>query len=153
MTLDLEIEVMPVVKAFLRYKHTIAPFEVYKNNQYGIFLSNAFSHLRPVGGKPVNLTKYTQKLKVRVTEDFYSRQGLWISSQKIVDFNNMVLYNLDEDFCNWMDVCSTMKGGKLQDHYFSFREHYGLNENNFTLKCMEKKYERHRKRLLECLSA
>jgi hypothetical protein len=153
MILEIKIEVSPLVKAFLRYKHPITPFELYRNNQYGIFLYNALSHLKPVGGKKVNLAKYSETLRLLLPEDTYSRQGLHIHPQKVVDFNNMVLYNLDEDFCNWMDVCTSIKGGKTQDFYFAFRENYGLNENNFTLKCMEKKWERHRKRVNECISA
>ncbi len=153
MTLDLKIEVTPLVKAFLRYKYPVAPFELYRNNQYGIFLFNALSHLQPVEGVQVNKEKYTETLRLRTTERIWSKQGLFIHPQKVVDFNNLVLYNLDEDFCNWMDVCATMKQGKLQDYYFAFREHYGLNENLLTLKCMEKKYERHRKALREALSA
>ena len=157
MIIEIKIAVLPVVKAFLGYRHSVDPFEVSRNSQYGIFLFNALSNLRPVEDVPIETKKfadylrkiedynkkYAEVLLLKMTDRTWIRQGLYISKQKQIDFNNLVLYNLDEDFCNWMSACSQF-GGKQQDHFFNFREHYGLTENNFTLKCMEKKWQRHR---------
>ncbi|MBS7565103.1 hypothetical protein KHS38_11870 [Mucilaginibacter sp. Bleaf8] len=153
MILEIKIPVLPVVKAYLRHKYPVEPFELYRNNKYGIFLFNSLTLLRPVVGKVEFHEKYSETLRLQITERIWGRQGLHIHPKKVIDFNNLVLYTLDEDFCNWMDVCSTMVGGKIQDHYFAFRENYGLHEDLFTLKCMEKKYERYRKRVKMALSA
>ncbi|WP_374949606.1 hypothetical protein [Mucilaginibacter sp.] len=161
MIIEIKIAVQPVVKAFLSYGHSVDPFEVYRNSQYGIFLFNALSNLRPVETTPADpkklklyqeeeekyKEKYSETLKLQMTDRVWIRQGLYISKQKQIDFNNMVLYNLDEHFCNFMNACSGLGVGKQQDHFFRFRERYRLNENVFTLKCMEKKWQRHRSRV------
>jgi len=145
--IDINIDVMPIVKLFLSKSFQTEPFYVCQDNQYGIFLYNCLASLKK-SKKHTSLTmnknKYSETLTLRIAEDTYVRRGHFIHPDKQTGFNRMVLFNMGDIFYHWIDNCLQVQGMTQRNAFLSFREKFGLTEDDISLKTLEKKYERYR---------
>jgi hypothetical protein len=159
MYIEIKIAVQPLVKAYLKKNYNIEPFDLKQDNQYGIFLHNCLSPVKKVltlKRSPIldiNTEKYTEVLTLRLSERAWRRQGSFISAEKQRGFNKMVLLDLSEKLYLYVDSRTCSGQVTLTQAFLEFREKFDLQEENLTLKSMEKKYERYRSDLNNCKSA
>ena len=97
--------------------------------------------------KDLNLSIYSEKLALGLSEDLYSRKGDYIHPKKQYDFNRLVELIMNQDFYFCIDVMTQIKGQKLKEAFYYFRDIYHLTEDDLTLKTMQKRYERYRNQL------
>lgn len=148
MNIEIKIAVKPVVKKYLAGKVKTDPMALSKTNPYGIFLYNCLVRLN---GKVraclvgVDTDKYPSVLKVKISEDMWQRKGWYLHPQKQVDFNNLIIKMLDDEFHYYMDVQTQLLGHKIYTSFLRFREKFDFTEDDMPIKTMEKNYERYRK--------
>lgn len=159
MYIEIKIAVQPLVKAYLRKNYCVEPFYLRQDNQYGIFLHNCLSPVKKVLSTrqsvilDINMAKYSEILTLRLSERAWSRQGSFISAEKQRGFNKMVLLDLSEKLYLYVDSRTYNSQVTLTEAFLEFRKKFDLQEENLTLKSMEKKYERYRSELNNCKSA
>jgi hypothetical protein len=157
-TIEIDIAVHPAVKKYIAWHHDISPFVVSRNNYFGIFLQNSLVRFKNKPGRPdleaksklkplLNPEIYSDKLTLQISEDLWRRQGCFIHPKKQYDFNRMVEMIIERDMYFFMDVKTGIKGDRIYQSFYDFRDRFDLSEDDLSLKNMEKRYERYRKRL------
>lgn len=147
MIVNIKICVLPEVKKFIEHKYSVAPFILTKKNKYGIFLYHCLVRINSKvkeSAFEVDQKKYSETLTIRLSDDMWRRKGYYIHPQKQIDFNSFVSMEMDDAFYDHMDFHYQHQGDKIQHSIYKFREKFGLTEDDLTLKCLEKKYERYR---------
>lgn len=176
MHIEIKVAVTPLVKAFLRQRLPIEPYMLLSQDTiYGTFLFNVLTSLKTVHREPqtttlkkrarrknqpkalpkkpdqqadvLNKKKYTDEIVLRISEDTWSRGKKFIPPVKQIAFNRLVLDQIDELFYNWTKCCVELNGWTQTQAFFAFRDHFKLSEDELTLKNMEQKYLRQRRRM------
>lgn len=147
MIVDIKICVLPEIKKFIGYRYQVNPFILSKKNKYGIFLYHCLVKINSKvkeSAFDIDTKKYSEVLTIRLSDDMWRRKGYYIHPQKQIDFNSLVSMEMDDAFYYHMEYYFKVQGNKIQHSIFSFRDKFGLTEDDVTLKCLEKKYERYR---------
>jgi hypothetical protein len=154
MSIEIPIAVSPVVKKYIAHRHDITPFVVSRSNHYGIFLHNCLTRLKfhqdkaeQIACKDLNLNIYSEKLMLGLTEDLYSRKGYYIHPRKQYDFNRLVELIMNQDFYFCVDTLTQIKGMKMNEAFYHYRDIYHFTEDDLALKTMQKRYERYQNQL------
>ncbi len=147
MIVDIKICVLPEVKKFIQHRYPVHPFVLSKKNKYGIFLYHCLVKINSKvkeSAFDMDMNKYSEVLTIRLSDDCWRRKGYYIHPQKQIDFNSFVSMEMDDAFYDHMDYYYKDQGRKIQHSIYEFRNKFKLTEDDVTLKCLEKKYERYR---------
>ncbi|MDB5149207.1 MAG: hypothetical protein JWQ57_3227 [Mucilaginibacter sp.] len=148
--MECHLPVRLAVKKFIARQYPVTPFLVSRNNPYGMFLYNSLAKLgakqQPVPDN-LNPSIYNSNIKLLLSEDLWRRKGWYINPAKKLDFNKFVEQQIDQAFYQYMDVSTAILHYRIYNSILAFREYYGFTEDDYSIKTLEKKFERYRNSL------
>ena len=152
------IAVKPYVKKYIAGNNlSVAPFELSTTNKYGMFLYHCLRHpeervLRLVTSKSIDISVYTDSMDIKLTEKRWREIGCIISNEAIIHFNKFVQQDFNEEFYKFVKHRVGPKG-TIYRAIHNFRDIYGISEDEFSYRSMERAFQRRNAPLNNSLSA
>lgn len=158
MQLIVPVAIKPYIKKYIAgQEYEVCPLELTKTNKYGLFLFNCLEkptekNLRQVKLDDIDHAVYSDTLEVMISENFWVKQGCVFTPAKQMDFNKFVSYDFHQEFFNYVKN-RTYRKGDINKAIMSFRELYGITEDELSFKTIQRAFQRRNERVNCSLSA
>ncbi|GEM_PF-835395 len=144
-------------KLYLSSRVKLMPhFTLTKKNIFGIVLLMSLKRYDSSKTKFTDAAskheRYTETINLVVSEKIYLRNGVHLSVQDQIDFNQMVRFEMMEDFYEYMDYHFLLNKVQLRQCIVDWQTKCGIHEDALGVRTLEKAYERRRKEKINTLT-
>jgi len=146
MQLLLPVAVRPYIKKYIGLDYPVEPFALTTTNKYGMFLYHCIlkpdeRSLKMLSERVIDKEVYSDTLRVKVTEKRWREVGCIITPEAEIHFNKFVQHDFNEEFFKYVRNRIGPKGSIYRAIY-NFRNIYGITEDEFSYKSMERAFQR-----------
>jgi hypothetical protein len=145
------------LKKYLEYHHPADPFVLTEKNRFGsLLISNLRFKTKSETEKLQRLNIHkrymTANLEIEIPEFYWYSYGSVITSRGQQRFNNFLLDEFQDRLVEFV-APGLKRKGDLNLMLLTFREKFGICEDELPLKTLQKTWEREKYRLTRCKSA